>query len=144
MERHIILSGRVALSGILMTSLFLAMATGCRSTSSEVPPHKPFMKDARKAPPINFSGNDSNLSDGLPQVTTGQPSAFGTPNPGASDKYGAPTSNAFGPPATSNLGTQPGGDATKPGLGGFQSPGTVPGRMGQPAQVPTQNPFAPQ
>ena len=143
MERHIALPGRVVLSGALMVSSFLAMGTGtgCRSTPSEVPPHKPFMTDGRKAPPINFSGDGANLSDGLPQVNTGQPNAFGTPNPGASERYGAPTSNTFGPPGTSALGTLPGGDATKPGLGGFQSPGAVPGRMVPPTQVPTQSPF---
>lgn len=144
MERHIALQGRVVLSCVLMGSAFLGMGIGCRSTPSEVPPHKPFMTDGRKAPPINFSGNSPNPSDGLPPVNTGQPSAFGTPNPGASNNYGAPTNNSFGPPNTSTLGTLPGGDATKPGFGGFQSPGTVPGRTIQPTQVPTQNPFGTQ
>lgn len=143
MERHIALRNRVVPGCALMVSMILATGTGCRSTRSEVPPHKPFMTDGQKTPPINFSGNAANPADGLPQVNTGLPNAYGTPAPGATDNYGAPTSNTFGPPGTSSLGTLPGGDATKPGLGGFQPATSTPGRAGQPAPVPTAGPFDP-
>jgi len=149
MERQIVLRGRMALgyalTGYALTlSSILATGTSCRSTRSEVPPHRPFVTDGRKAPPINFSGDSANPADGLPPVSTGQPSSFGTPAPGAKDNYGAPTTNAYGPPSTSTLGTLPGGDATKPGLGGFQPSGTTPGRPDQPVQTPSPNPFGPQ
>ncbi len=142
MERHSITRLRV-LTGCAMTvSTVLAFGTGCRSTRSEVPPHRPFDIQQRQAPPISYSGLDTNPADGLPAVTTGNPSAYGTPAPGATNNYGAPTPNSYGPPGSSTLGTLPGGDATKPGFGTIPQVGGAPGATGRPAQVPTQSPFS--
>ena len=146
MERHISCPRTRAVLGCALTvSSILAFGTSCRSTRSEVPPHRPFMTDGRQAPPINFSGNSSSPSDGLPPVSAGQGSSYGTPAPGASN-YGAPTANAFGAPGTTTLGSLPGGDATKPGMTGSYAPsaGAPSGKPGQPSQAPTPNPFGPQ
>ncbi|SIN74495.1 hypothetical protein SAMN05444166_0594 [Singulisphaera sp. GP187] len=99
--------------------------SGCRNLRSEVPPGRPFGSPASQ-PSVGFSSDPHpntglglgagagagsgnlpggpGMGPGLPQDSAGQ---FGTPPPGASDKYGAPTDNAYGPPGTSALAPPP-------------------------------------
>ena len=138
--------------------LALALAaggTGCRSTKPEVPPHRPFMAGVEGAQaPASSLTNPSTTTDGLPPVSAG-PSPYGTPPSADTRPYGAPTSNAYGAPGTSSLGTLPGGDATRPsfspvnGLQGGANPQTgipqtgtgplVPGMLPGIGGAPTQD-----
>ncbi len=65
-------------------SLLLA-APGCRSTRSEVPPHRPYSSDGKQMPPtIGFS------SDPHP-MTGGAALAAGAPGLPGSPQFGTPT-----------------------------------------------------
>ena len=139
MERQSSSPPRVFAGCLTTLSLAVALGTGCRSMRSEVPPHRPFAIQDRQAPPISYSGLDTHPADGLPAVGTGNPSAYGTPTPGGGSVYGAPTNNTFGPPGTSTLGSMPGGDATRPGLGGANPQS---GAANVPLQGPNPSPFA--
>lgn len=107
---------RVLQGGGLALAL-VAGGSGCRSTKPEVPPHRPFLSGAEGTPaPASSLTSPSATMDGLPPVSAGG-SQYGTPASASSRPYGAPTSNAYGAPGTSSLGSLPGGDATHPGLG---------------------------
>lgn len=95
--------------------------SGCRSMRSEVPPGRPFASEGGQSS-VGFStdphpatgpgaGMGGVAQPGVPGSYSGMPQdgpgQFGTPAPGASDKYGAPTENAYGPPGTSSLAPPP-------------------------------------
>jgi hypothetical protein len=83
----------------------LLAAGGCRSTQPEVPPGRAYNNDGRQNPPIGFS-SDAHPSVTGPGITNGMPGMagapgapqLGTPGPGATANYGAPTGNTYGPP----------------------------------------------
>ncbi len=103
--------------------MLLLASSGCRSTRSEVPPGRPYTSDGRQMPPGStlfssdahpMAGNAlSNTPGGLPGAPGALPGApggqpgstgqFGTPGPGASNNWGAPTGNAYGPPGTAGV-----------------------------------------
>jgi hypothetical protein len=99
----------------------LLTSSGCRNLRSEVPPGRPFMSEPgqTQTPPVGFSSDPHpGLNPGGVAPATGMPgmpgmpsepssAQYGTPAPGATDNYGAPTSNAYGPPGTSALGSPP-------------------------------------
>ncbi|AGA28956.1 hypothetical protein [Singulisphaera acidiphila] len=119
--------------------------SGCRNLRSEVPPGRPFASEGSQ-PSVGFS-SDPHPNTGLgampggPGSAPGMPqdsaSQFGTPPPGASDRYGAPTDNAYGPPGTSTLAPPPslGTDSLAPSAA---TPGvpSVPGSAGLPGSAP--------
>ena len=110
--------------------MLLLASTGCKSTRSEVPPGRPYMSDGRQMPPgstlfssdphpmagnalSNTPGNPPGAPGALPGMPgstpgtpggqPGAPGQFGTPGPGASTNWGAPTGHAYGPPGTSGV-----------------------------------------
>jgi hypothetical protein len=120
----------------------LLAASGCRNLRSEVPPGRPFSSDANQAPTVGFSSDPHpGLNPGagampgapgtVPGMTSESAGKYGTPAPGASDNYGAPTANSYGPPGTSPLGMPPsaGPDSPAP-TGGSPSGPTTPGLPG--------------
>jgi hypothetical protein len=135
----------------------VASGSGCRSTKPEVPPHRPFLSGVEGAQaPASSLTNPSSTMDGMPPVNVGG-SQYGTPANNNTKPYGAPTNNAYGGIGNSTLGSMPGGDATRPGLGpvnnlpggnspitgipqagtGPLGPGQIPsGLMGAPTQDP--------
>jgi hypothetical protein len=133
-------------------SLVLA-APGCRSTRSEVPPHRPYSSDGKQMPPtIGFSSDPHPLTGGaaMNPGASGMPGSpqFGTPPPSVAGA-GAPTIGSYGAPGTSGgasgLTAPPGGfndvlsaraSAAGPGASGDAataapgSPGAAPGSPG--------------
>ncbi|WP_406699486.1 hypothetical protein V5E97_11530 [Singulisphaera sp. Ch08] len=120
----------------------LLTASGCRNLRSEVPPGRPFASEGSQ-PSVGFSsdphpntGPGAGALPGGPGSPPGMPqdsaSQFGTPAPGASDKYGAPTANAYGPPGTSTLAPPPEMGADPLAAPSATSPAapTIPGTLG--------------
>ncbi len=97
----------------LLTTVVLA--SGCRSTRSEVPPGKPYARTGESPPTVGFSsqphpanaggmpGSVNIGPGGMPddRLAGSQPQ-YGTPTPG-SKGVELPTSNRYGPPGTSGL-----------------------------------------
>lgn len=108
MDRH---KALVAGCGVVL----LLVAPGCRSTRSEVPPGRPYGGDGRPIPSMPSTGFSSEPRPSVSMGTNypgnvgpgGTAPQYGTPAPGAGERYGAPTPNAYGPPGTSPLGNPP-------------------------------------
>jgi hypothetical protein len=102
---------RLAGAAILAT---VALAAGCRSTRSEVPPGKPYARTGEAPPTVGFSSQPHPGALGMPGSTNIGPGGmaddplaatqpqYGTPTPG-SRGVTLPTGNRYGPPGTSGL-----------------------------------------
>lgn len=127
----------------------LLTVSGCRNLRSEVPPGRPFVSEGSQ-PSVGFS-SDAHPTTGpgagaipgvpgsAPGISQDSASQFGTPPPGATEKYGAPTENAYGPPGTSTL-TPPPSTASDPLAPSAATPGapSIPSSVGSglPGSVP--------
>ena len=142
---------RALAAGALVLVLAIA-ASGCRSTRSEVPPGRGYKPGSGQTPPLSFSNQPgNNAMNALPPTAGGgDPAAnarFGTPAPSGTP-YGAPTTNAYGPPGTSGMaGTSSPGATTASGLptgagglGASPSPLTGIGAAADPAAAPASAP----
>ena len=139
MERPTLLktSARLGLAMALLTSA--ATGTGCRSTRSEVPPHRSHSGDGKHAPIVGFSSEPDSINPNgfaaMPGSSAGNgggPSGkLGMPGSG-SGVMGAPTGNAFGP-----MGATPSPSDGSPA----PTPTPTPTQGQSSAKVPTQNPF---
>jgi hypothetical protein len=104
----------------LMAGCSLALligAAGCRSTRPEVPPGRAYTGDGRQVPTPSVSPTSNGFgSEAHPPISVGTTypagvgggatpgqSQYGTPAPGAGERYGAPTGNIYGPPGSSPL-----------------------------------------
>lgn len=97
----------------------LLTTSGCRNLRSEVPPGRSFSSNAGQAPVEFSSAPHPSINPGAPTMPAGtqgmlpgmppsdSSAQFGTPAPGATDNYGAPTANSYGAPGTSGLATPP-------------------------------------
>jgi len=133
--------------GTLAVMLFSGFA-GCRSMRPEVPPSRPYTSDGKQVPPIEFSSapNPASAMNGfnLPNPSGSPGSAkYGIPSPGASNLYGAPTNNAYGPPVTSpTLGVGSGPSGYMPSASNPTTSIPQSGMGDSSPKVPTTNPFS--
>jgi hypothetical protein len=104
----------------LTAGVMLSLATGCRSTKSEVPPGKPYQTTGGMPPTVGFSsdphpgaarglgglyankGPGGLIPDGRGSQGTGNDLVLGTPTPGE-NRYGAPSDHMYGAPGSSGL-----------------------------------------
>jgi hypothetical protein len=113
-------SCRMAGAALLAT---VALASGCRSTRSEVPPGKPYARTGEAPPTVGFSSDPHPGALGMPGSTNVGPGGmaddplassqpqYGTPTPG-SRGVELPTANRYGPPGTSGLDPAAGGSSS--------------------------------
>jgi hypothetical protein len=105
----------------------LLAAPGCRSTRNEVPRGKAHTPDGREMPNVDFSSAPRpQINPGINIPSSGAPGSapqYGTPTPGATERFGAaPNTNVYAPQgAPGATGVAPAPATSAPGQAPFDS-----------------------